>query len=99
MDNNKTVKYVFISVAILLAVFVTILSFVLLPVVFFNGLIAVAVFFIICILVGLYLKIKRPKENHMLKVITWGLFYVSLLLALIIGSIMAWFYFYYFKNN
>lgn len=98
MDYNKTVKYILISVVILLAVIAIICSYILLPLIYLKGLVAVAIFVVGCILTGLYLKIKRPKENHMLKVITWGLFYVSLLLVLIIGGVMALFYFYYFEK-
>jgi len=66
---------------------------------YIEGLVAIVVFFLICVVSGLYIKIKIPKENYMLKATGWGLLYGALAALVIVGSIMAWFYFYYFEKN
>jgi len=42
--------------------------------------------------------VVTPKEKYVLKATGWGLLYGALAASVIVGSIMAWFYFYYFEK-
>jgi amino acid transporter len=66
---------------------------------YLEGFVVVVIFFLICLLSGIYIRLKISKEKHMLKAIGWGLLYGSLASAIIIGSILAWFSIFYFDKH
>jgi len=98
MNYSRKISFILLKLLLFLIVSAIITSSVF-SVKYLEGLITIVVFFLICVVSGLYIKIKIAKEKYVLKATGWGLLYGALAALVIVGSIMAWFYFYYFEKH